>query len=76
MPRKTADRERSDIGGEIGQFEGVRELIARRIIAAARTGELDPVCLQEAALSGLSVDSVTPSRVLISYMRVRGAARH
>jgi hypothetical protein len=62
--------------GEIGQFKELRELIAARIIAAARRGELDPVRLRTSALSGLSVDSVSPSRSLISYMQVRGAARH
>ena len=30
-----------------------REVIARRIIATARKGELDPVCLRAAALNGL-----------------------
>ncbi len=63
--------------GELGQFAELRELIARRIIAAARNGELDPVRLQTAALGGLSpLDSVSSSPALISYMHVRGAARH
>jgi hypothetical protein len=44
--------------GEIGQFEGVRKLIAARIIAAARGGELDPVRLQTVALSGLLVAEI------------------
>ena len=38
---------------DAGQLEGVRELIAKRIIASAGTGELDPVRLRAAALSGL-----------------------
>jgi hypothetical protein len=37
-----------------GHPEVVRKLIAQRIIAAARRGELDPVRLRRAALSGLS----------------------
>jgi hypothetical protein len=61
---------------EIGKFEGVRELIAARIIAAARMGELRPVRLRMAALSGLLVAGISPSPALITYMRVRGAARH
>jgi hypothetical protein len=60
--------------GELGQFEGLRELIARRIIAAARNGELDPVRLQMIAVSGLSVDSVSATPPLISHMHVHGAA--
>jgi hypothetical protein len=35
---------------DAGQAEGLRETIARRIIAAARFGERDPVRLMEAAL--------------------------
>jgi hypothetical protein len=61
---------------KIGQCEEVRELIAARIIVAARRGELDPVRLRMAALSGLLVADISPSPTLISYMRVRGAARH
>ena len=34
------------------QLEVVREVLARRIIAAARFGERDPVRLREAALLG------------------------
>jgi hypothetical protein len=34
---------------------GVREAIARRIIAAARLGERDPICLREAALSAAHI---------------------
>jgi hypothetical protein len=36
---------------ELGQLEMVRKVVARRIIAAARRGELDPVHLRTAALS-------------------------
>ena len=35
-----------------GQPEVVRELIAKRSIASASKGELDPACLRAAALSG------------------------
>jgi len=41
-----------------GGAPGVRKLIAKRIIAAARGGELDPVRLR-AALSGLSVIQIS-----------------
>ena len=41
--------------------EGVRELIARRIIAYASKGELDPVRLRAAALSGLRVAKMSPA---------------
>jgi hypothetical protein len=37
----------------------VRKLIAKRIIVAARGGELDPVRLRAAALSGLSVIQIS-----------------
>ncbi len=40
---------------DVGQFQMVRELVAKRIIAAARTGELDPVRLRTAALSWIIV---------------------
>jgi hypothetical protein len=36
--------------GDTGRPEGVREIVALRIIAAARLGECDPVRLREAAL--------------------------
>jgi hypothetical protein len=62
--------------GEIGQFKELRELIAARIIAVARTGELDPVRLRTSALSGLSGASNSSRRSLISYMQVHGAAQH
>ena len=62
--------------GEIGQFEGLRELIALRIIADARGGELDPVRLRTAALSGLLAAENSPEHQLIAFMAVRGAAQH
>jgi hypothetical protein len=37
---------------DIGQSDVVREIIAGRIIGAARLGERDPVRLRAAALSG------------------------
>jgi hypothetical protein len=43
---------------DTGQPELVLEVIAERIIAAARTGELDPLRLRKAALAGLQEDSV------------------
>jgi hypothetical protein len=39
---------------DAGQPQTVREIIAGRIIAAARTGERDPVRLREAALPWLA----------------------
>ena len=36
---------------DLGQLQMVRKVVAKRIIAAARTGELDPVRLRTAALS-------------------------
>jgi hypothetical protein len=36
---------------EVGQPEAVREVIAKRIIVAATTGERDPVRLRAAALA-------------------------
>jgi hypothetical protein len=41
---------------DTGQPELVLEIIAGRIIAAARTGERDPVRLQRAALAGMPED--------------------
>ena len=37
----------------------VPELIARRIIEAAKNGERDPVCLHSQALLGFSIDDVS-----------------
>jgi hypothetical protein len=62
--------------GEMGQFKELRELIAARIIAVARTGELDPVRLRTSALSGFSADSTSRNHSLISYLQVCGAAQH
>ena len=36
---------------EVGQLPMVRKIVAQRIVAAARSGELDPVRLRTAALS-------------------------
>ena len=36
---------------DVGQLQMVRKVVAQRIIAAARRGELDPVRLRTAALS-------------------------
>jgi hypothetical protein len=44
---------------DAGHPEAVRELIAKRIIAAASRGELDPVRLRAAALSGLSIIQIS-----------------
>ena len=38
-----------------------REVIARRIIATARRGELDPVRLRAAALNGLPLVRMSPA---------------
>src|SRR6266853_6944971 len=43
-----------------GRAEMIREVVARRIIAAARRGELDPVRLRTAALAGLSSPRCRP----------------
>jgi hypothetical protein len=40
---------------DAGSPEVVREIIAGRIIAAARFGERDPVCLRVAALAGRQI---------------------
>jgi hypothetical protein len=45
---------------EVGEFQMVRKVVAQRIIAAARRGELDPVRLRAAALSGLSIIQYRP----------------
>jgi hypothetical protein len=55
-----------------------RELIAKRIIAAARKGEFDPVRLRQAALVGLS-HSIVPSgssRYRLTPARSPAAARN
>ena len=45
----------------VGQPEVVRELIAKRIIASASKGELDPARLRRAALSGLALTKMLPA---------------
>ena len=42
-----------------GRAEMIREVVARRIIAAARRGELDPVRLRTAALSWIIVTQMS-----------------
>ena len=49
---------------DAGQHEAVREVIARRIIAAASIGERDPVRLCAAALAGHQAKSVEASDCL------------
>lgn len=46
---------------DAGKAELVRKIIAERIIAAASTGELDPVRLRAAALSWIIVTQVPPA---------------
>ena len=46
---------------DIGERELVRKLIAKRIIAAASKGELDPVRLRAAALNGLPLARMSPA---------------
>src|SRR5260221_4246326 len=45
---------------EVGQLQMVRKVIAQRIIAAARGGELDPVRLRAAALSWI-ISQMSPA---------------
>jgi hypothetical protein len=45
----------------VGQLRMVRKLLAQRIIAAARKGELDPVHLRSAALSGIPLTKMSPA---------------
>jgi hypothetical protein len=61
---------------DVGQLQMVRKVVARRIIASARGGELDPVRLRTVALSGLLVAETSPGIPLISYVRVSDAASH
>ena len=42
-----------------GAYDKVRELIAKRIIEAAKTGEFDPIRLHSQALMGFSIDDVS-----------------
>ena len=46
---------------DIGRLQMVRNLVAQRIIAAARLGELDPIRLRAAALSGLPFAKMSPA---------------
>jgi hypothetical protein len=45
----------------VGQLQMVRKLVAQRIIAAVRKGELDPVRLRAAALNGLPLARMSPA---------------
>jgi hypothetical protein len=47
--------------GDMGQHEMAREVIAGRIIAAARLGERDPIRLREAALCNQGKRHLTPA---------------
>jgi len=44
---------------DTGKAEMIREVVAQRIIAAARRGELDPVRLRTAALSWIIVTQMS-----------------
>jgi len=46
---------------EVGRLEMVRKLVAQRIIAAARKGEIDSVRLRAVALSGLPLVGMSPA---------------
>jgi hypothetical protein len=46
---------------DVGHLPLIRKLLAQRIIAAARKGELDPVRLRAAALSGLPLTKMSPA---------------
>ena len=46
---------------DVGQLQMVRKVVAQRIIAAARKGELDPVRLRAAALNGLPRAKMSPA---------------
>ena len=43
----------------LARHKKVRELIAKRIIEAAKNGERDPICLRSQALFGFSIDDVS-----------------
>jgi hypothetical protein len=45
----------------VGELQMVCKLLAQRIIAAARKGDLDPVHLQSAALNGLPLTRMSPA---------------
>jgi hypothetical protein len=44
---------------DVGQLQMVRKVVAGRIIASARSGELDPVRLRTAALSWIIVTQMS-----------------
>jgi hypothetical protein len=46
---------------DVGHLQLVRKLLAQRIVAAARKGELDPVRLRAAALNGLPLTKMSPA---------------
>jgi hypothetical protein len=46
---------------EVGRLQMVRKLVAQRIIAAARKGDLEPARLRVAALSGLPLIKMAPA---------------
>jgi hypothetical protein len=46
---------------DVGHLQLVRRLLAQRIVAAARKGELDPVRLRAAALNGLPLAKMSPA---------------
>jgi hypothetical protein len=46
---------------QVGQLQVVRKLVAQRIIAAARKGDLDPARLRSAALTGLPLNKMAPA---------------
>ena len=45
----------------VGQLQMMRKVVAHRIIAAARKGELDPSRLRAAALGGLPLATMSPA---------------
>ena len=46
---------------DVGEHQMVCKVVAQRIIAAARKGELDPVRLRAAAISGLPLTKMSPA---------------
>jgi hypothetical protein len=48
-----------------GRYNKVREFIAKRIIEAAKAGELDPICLHSQAIMGFSIDDVSVPSVSV-----------
>src|SRR4026208_1327344 len=47
------------------RYNKVRELIAKRIIEAAKTGELDPIRLYSQAILGFSIDDMSVPSVSV-----------